>query len=90
MADLHSLKQRKAIAENINRAISESGMPLWRIAKKTGIHYNTINNWVSCKTVPSAIGIIVLAETLNVSTDYLLKGIKHGKEQGKVKRFFEN
>lgn len=74
MAGLRSLKKQKRIAENINRAISKSGLSMWKIAQKTGIHYNTLNNWVSCRAVPSAIGIAALAEALGVTTDYLLKG----------------
>lgn len=76
MADLRSLKQRKRIAENISRAIAESGLSMWKVAQMTGIHYNTLNNWVSCRAVPSAIGIAALADALGVTTDYLLKGDK--------------
>lgn len=74
MADLRSLEKRKLIAANIDRAISESGLSMWKVARKTGIHYNTLNNWVSCRAVPSAMGITALAEALGVTTDYLLKG----------------
>ena len=42
------------------------------VNKKTGINYKTLSNWENDVSKPSPDDLIILANTYNVTTDYLL------------------
>ena len=76
--DQRTYLRRKRIALNIEKAIADSGKPVWKIAQDARLHYNTVCNWMYGNSVPSAIGLAILAETLGVTADELLKGVTGG------------
>ncbi len=57
---------------NIDAEIARNGMTRAELARKLGISYTTMKNWMHGKTDIPCSQIIKLAKMFNVSTDYLL------------------
>ena len=56
--------------------INQSGKSDYAIEKTLGFTQGTISNWRRAKNKVSTEAVIKLAEYFNVSTDYLLLGVK--------------
>ena len=56
--------------------MSKSYMSNYALAKKIGTSESTIANWLNGTATPKMDSIIKMAELFNVSTDYLLLGVK--------------
>lgn len=60
------------IAQNLIRARNTAGMSKAAVARDLGVHWNYVHSWEQGSTLPSAVYIVMLAQLLGVSTDYLL------------------
>ena len=58
--------------ENLFRRISEKNLNSVKLSKATGISAGNISDWKSGRSAPSASALIVLADCLDCSIDYLL------------------
>lgn len=63
------------IAERILELRTERGMTQLQFGKVLSVSQDTVSLWEKGKSQPSAQYIILLAQTFNVSADYLL-GLK--------------
>ena len=63
---------KKAIGTRINAALACRGMKQKELAAKIGVSDNVISYYCSGTRTPSILQLSVIADTLNVSTDYLL------------------
>lgn len=58
--------------ENLFHRISEQGLTPQKVARATGISPGNISDWKNGRSAPSASALIVLADCLDCSIDYLL------------------
>ena len=47
------MEQYKSITDELIDIIRKSKLPLWKIAKKSGVSRRTIYNWVYCRSCPT-------------------------------------
>lgn len=66
-----ALLQRK-IATRLATARTEANLTKAQVARDLGVHWNFVHKWETGKTLPSALYIVMLAQLLGVTTDYLL------------------
>lgn len=57
---------------NLFRRIKEQGLNPQKVSKATGISSGNIGDWKRGRSAPSASSLIVLADCLDCSIDYLL------------------
>lgn len=60
------------LGEKIKELRTEQGLSQEKLGKQTGIHPTHIGKYEADKTIPSADKLKKIAETLGVTTDYLL------------------
>lgn len=58
--------------DNFFQRITDRGINASKLSKATGISTGNISDWKNGKSVPSASALIVLADYLECSVDYLL------------------
>lgn len=58
--------------DNLFARIKEQGLNAQRLSKATGISSGNIGDWKRGRSAPSASALIVLADCLDCSIDYLL------------------
>lgn len=58
--------------ERLELLIDNSDVTLIELAKKLGVHKNTIYSWRDGSSMPDAKGVADLAEIFGVSADWLL------------------
>lgn len=63
-------------AQILDDLLIERGLSNYQISKDTGISDSLIGYWRQGKRIPKADNLLQLANYLEVSTDYLLTGIK--------------
>lgn len=61
---------KKAFSRRLNKL--KGDMNLSELEKVTGISRQTLNKYLNCIALPNSDSLIVLADTFNVSCDYLL------------------
>ena len=54
--------------------MSEKNLTAYRLAKDTGISNSTLADWKSGKSIPKVDKLIIIADYLDVSINYLLTG----------------
>ncbi len=60
------------IGESIRRVREEKGYSRERLARKTGLHIQTITRWEHGVSFPNLIPLLDIAKALNVSLDELV------------------
>ena len=58
--------------DNFFRRISERGLTPQKVSRETGISAGNISDWKKGRSAPSASALILLADCLDCSIDYLL------------------
>ena len=69
----------KDFAKNVKRIAFERNLTLLDISELTGLHVNSIQNWLRFKAVPNLGAVYKMAEGLGVSVHDLLEG-QHVKQ----------
>lgn len=62
------------LPEVLKRTIAEKSTSSIAIRENTGISEALISNYIHGKHIPSAYNLLLLADYLDVTTDYLLTG----------------
>ena len=60
--------------ENLKDELSYQDLTQKELAERTGISVNTIRGWFSKDLVPDVFNAVKIAQTLNVSVEYLATG----------------
>ena len=60
--------------ERVKILRNKHGYSMQGLANKLGVTKSSVNMWENGGSIPRPKTLIALAQTLNVSTDYLLKG----------------
>lgn len=59
------------VGQKINKALYEKGLTIKYLSEKTGIHRNTIRNYIRNDVEPSFFNICCIAQVLDLSLEYL-------------------
>ena len=62
----------KKIGERIKEIRKESGLSQQAFGKALAVSQDTVSLWENGKSLPTAEFLIAMAQTFNVSTDYIL------------------
>ena len=62
----------KKIGERIKEIRKESGLSQQAFGKALAVSQDTVSLWENGKSLPTAEFLIAIAQTFNVSTDYIL------------------
>ena len=57
--------------KRLKEARLEAGLYMWQLARKIGVSKNTILHWELGHNLPKLDGLMLLADELNVSIDWL-------------------
>ena len=75
------------IADRILYLRKSKGISQEELADKVGVSRQAVSKWESEQSMPDVEKIIIMSDYFNVTTDYILKGIKWSKiKKKKVKK----
>lgn len=72
-----------AIADRIKELRKKNGISQEELADKIGVSRQAVSKWESEQSTPDLDKIIMLSDYFEVTTDYILKGIKESKKSTK-------
>ena len=72
------MDNKKLMGYRLAQALDKRGMQQKELAKSLGVTDNTISYFCSGARTPNALQLLAIADTLNVSTDYLYGRTKDG------------
>lgn len=58
--------------ENFSKLLQKKGLSVYKLAKETSIPKSTLYEWVSGERKPVSEYLVILADYLNCSVDFLL------------------
>ena len=73
------------MADRIQHLRKSKGISQEELADKVGVSRQAVSKWESEQSTPDIEKVILLSDFFDVTTDYLLKGIKPAQEQKKDK-----
>lgn len=65
-------KPAQPFGARLREILNQKGISQYYFIKSTGFSWNTLHNWLTGKSLPSAEKLLKLAEYFNCSVDYLL------------------
>lgn len=69
-------KAKRQLAVNIDSAILDADISYSELSRRTGIAHTTIMSWGKAKLSPSAIGLVLIANALNIPITQLYEGLE--------------
>lgn len=75
-----NLKKLKNISKKIINLLKDNNISLKILSMLTGISQNTINNWISNKSIPDIISIYKISKIFNISLDSFIDENTNKKE----------
>jgi len=66
-------RNKKYFSFNLKRLLKEKGISKQFVAKKLGVHWDTVNKWSKGERIPSLEKVIQIADLLGSTVDELLK-----------------
>ena len=82
-------KWKNEFSKTLDNLLKKRKKSINQLAAETNIDSKTIRNYISQKSVPTAIILMKIADYFNVDTDYLVTGGKTGREYPFSKKIYE-
>ena len=82
------IKKDNAFAENLKRILDDNGITMTQLANDTGITYNMVKKYCHGMAEPTISYALKIAETLNVSMDWLM-GYEPAEKKDMFREVFE-
>jgi transcriptional regulator with XRE-family HTH domain len=73
----------ETFGERLHQLRKKKGLSLEALAKHFGLGKNATSSWETGKSKPNADDLVILAELLETTTDYLLRGVEKIEENEK-------